>query len=401
MSDKSTGWRKYRSPGLLAGKLRERGVVGSGRILLKYVRQGLDRPTKPVRVKLWGVIDNIRFNQLNVMKSRDVLYAFYDLEVSNVSFDIIDFLALAELQRRESGCSSLHVVIVPGSDEGFRPGNSSYDTEHKRWRLRNIVVPACGLIPACQGVTICTSRQEAQALMSSLAKRVFPKGYGARHPIRNSYSFKHVVAAKARGADIPSIQATPEARRHVSDWIQKNADGRKVITVTLREASFRPDRNSDLGAWGAFIRSLDRDVYFAVVVRDIETANQPLPPELNGAKPFSDAIWNVELRAAICELSYLNMFVNTGPGELCIMNRQTRYLLFKMRPWFPSDEAFQHSFRGKGIEPGSQFVTATPFQRVVWEDDTIEVISEAFRDMCERIERSVLSTRESGALSTT
>lgn len=101
---------------------------------------------------------------------------------------------------------------------------------------------------------------------------------------------------------------------------------------------------------------------------------------------FPEASWNIELRAALYELSYLNMSVNNGSAALCIYNRRARCLTFKMLT--PSCGATSASyFRSQGIEPGSQLKHETPFQRMVWEDDRLEVIQKEFREMCDRIER--------------
>ncbi len=54
------------------------------------------------------------------MKQNDVLYAFYDLKVAPATFDIAVFLIIAEIERKNTGCNHLQVIIVPGPDDGFR-----------------------------------------------------------------------------------------------------------------------------------------------------------------------------------------------------------------------------------------------------------------------------------------
>ena len=69
------------------------------------------------------------------------LTAFYDLEVSPVSFDFAVFLVLAENFRKRLDCKTLRIVIVPGANSGFRNENSGYDIDNKKWRLQNILIP--------------------------------------------------------------------------------------------------------------------------------------------------------------------------------------------------------------------------------------------------------------------
>ena len=401
--------RWYMSPQFLSRKVREKGVIrclkaGVGIAdrqicrLLKLIQSGLVICIQPVRARFWRAFDKSRYVDRT---QPEVLYAFYDLAVSPATFDIVVFLVLAELARKEVGCASLHVVIVPGPAEGFRIGDlksyqrtgaGDHDGDYMQWRLKNILVPCCWLIPSCQQVTVCTSRKEAQAFQVSLVKHLFPKGYTVRFP-KAEYILSHIIAAASKGVVIPSIQATPQARRFVSDWIQNKAGGRKVVTITLRECSYEHARNSNLEAFGIFARSLDPAIYFLVGVRDTEAALEPLPSELEGLTLFAEASWNVELRAALYELSYLNMSVNNGPALLFLLNQRAPYLYFKIIT--PSCGATTEDYyRSIGLEPGSQLEHATPFQRLVWEDDRLEVIQKEFKEMCDRIEKVSAGTIE-------
>lgn len=376
----------YLSPRFLIGKVQEMGIAWCAHEAFRF--------TRPIRAKLWSVPDKIRYS---TKKQSDVLYAFYDLAVSPATFDIVHFLVLAELERKEVGCSSMHVVIVPGPSEGFRKGSTGtyhesgtwdYDADYMHWRLRNILVPCCWLIPSCKQLTVCTSREEAMVLEASLVTHVFPKKERntIRHPQEN-YNYSHIVASMSHGFVLPSIQPKPQACRYISNWLQANADNRKVITITLRESSYEQDRNSNLKDWAAFVRSLDSAVYFPVIIRDTESALEPIPPELNGLTIFAEIPWNLELRAALYKLSYLNMFTSGGPAILAILNHQTRYLMFKIITSSCVVSAERHLFY-IGINLGSQFKHATLLQRLVWEDDTLEVIQREFKDMCDRIESS-------------
>ena len=87
------------------------------------------------------------------------------------------------------------------------------------------------------------------------------------------------------------------------------------------------------------------------------------------------------------ELSYLNMFTNSGPATLCRLSQRGRSITFKLIT--PSGLTAKF-FRSRwGVEPGSQPRFQPPFQQLVWEDDRLEVIQEAFKEMCDRIERKM------------
>ncbi len=321
-------------------------------------------------------------------KDLHVLYAFYDFGISPVTFDIIQFLVLAEAERRKLGCDSLHVVFVPGPKDGFSPvevsvyrklGQLDCDADLMRWRLRNILIPLCWLIPSCRQLTVCSSLEEAQILEELMAKYIFPKGYMVYFP-KESYSLFQLTNAYPKGY----IQATPQAKRFVAEWIRCRSAGRKVITISMRNCPYQPERNSNVKVWGEFIRSLDPDIYYPIIVNDTWIAFKPSLPELDGLTTFPEASWNMELRVALYELGYLNLSVSCGPVYLCVFDSRTRYLVFNMlRPPKPNLARF---FRSEGIEPGSQFKHAGPFQRLVWKDDTLPVIQEEFKRMCDKID---------------
>ena len=99
---------------------------------------------------------------------------------------------------------------------------------------------------------------------------------------------------------------------------------------------------------------------------------------------FPEVSWNVELRVALYELSYLNMFTLGGPSALCMYNQWARSITFKLIASPFKEEFFRITCK---FEPGFQPEHFTPFHQLVWEDDRLEVIQEAFREMCGTIER--------------
>lgn len=321
----------------------------------------------------------------------NVLYAFYDLAIAPASFDFSTFLTSAELQRKKMGCFSLHVVLVPGPFDGFKKSGSKemngQGNENMKWRVRNVVVPCAWLLPSCQQVTVCRTREEARAIRDSLSWCVYPKDYLTRRPRKRPHAAIHAVKALRRGLEVSGFEAPPMALFYVRQWIQSRAGNRKVICVTLRESSYKELRNSSIPDWAAFAKSLNSAEYYPVLVRDIERAFEPVPPELEGLNFFPEVVWNLELRMALYELSYMNLMVNNGPMGLCMYSRKVRYLIFKMitEAYRSSSETY---FRTRvGIEAGDQWPAATAFQRFVWEEDRLDVIQKAFNEMRDRIER--------------
>jgi len=313
------------------------------------------------------------------------LTAFYDLRICPVTYDFTVFMALAEMARRRLGCEGLRVVIVPGDDDGFRKDDVSYSTANKEWRLRNIVVPSCWLFNQATSVTICNSREEATAIEATLAGPVFPLSYSTKQPV-GDFLWSSISAALACGEQLPRAQPSAEASRIVRDWLAAHAGERRPIAITLRESGHAPVRNSNVAAWRKFARTLDPKIYIPVFIPDTERAFGPASPSdgADGSLAWPAAALNLDLRLALYEQSWLNLMVTNGPGILCWLNNKSRFIMFKMLnpDWANTSQAYIASL---GLAAGSQPPFATPFQRLVWEPDTLDVIEREFAGMAERI----------------
>jgi hypothetical protein len=349
----------------------------------------------PIRRRFWMRVD---LKKYPTNKNYQTLYAFYDLSVAGITFDFITFLVLAENFRMNKNCRFLHVLIIPGLDNGVSPKDlktyqklsvdlKNATNNYLEWRLRNIVVPACWLVPSCKGITVFTTRDEALAFEISFVEYRFPEIYSVRYPIGYK-NFKDIIILAKQGAIIPSIAATPQSVQFIKEWLEINTGTRKTIVITFRESTYEVDRNSNLNEWGKFIQNLDTSEFCPIIVRDTETAFEPLSREFEKAIQFPEVCFNVELRTALYESCYINMTINCGPLNLCLLNKKIRYIAFKLI--MPTCGATtKEYYQSLGIEPGTQPEICGPFQKWVWEDDTFEVLYREFHEMVEKIDNSV------------
>jgi hypothetical protein len=158
-----------------------------------------------------------------------------------------------------------------------------------------------------------------------------------------------------------------------------------LVAITLRRYFYMPARNSNLPAWVAFARGLDASRYCPVFVPDTNDTIEGLPKELRDFVVFPEAAWNVPLRIALYERAFVNLGVNNGPMGLAWLNARVCYATLKIETADvpQSSLGFIRSF---GFEPGKSLPFATPLQEWVWEDDTEEAITNAFRRLTQRIE---------------
>jgi hypothetical protein len=310
----------------------------------------------------------------------EVLYAFYDLGVAPITFDFLWFLVGAELERQRCGCTSIHAVIVPGPRAGVRKEDpeleNRLDPITRGARINAILTPACALLPSLSGVTVASSRAQADQLVALAGAAVFPARYepsfpcypGPQEPLR---------VAREEGARIAVLRATATDLRAVDAWLAAYRVGPRLVTITLRSYDYAPARNSNIAAWAGFAHSLDPARFSVVFVPDTAQCIGGLPTELRDFVVFGEAAMVVGLRMALYQRAFLNLGVNTGPMGLCWLNDQTRYLTFKILTGAVANTTPEY-MEFLGFETGKSLPCAAPWQKWVWENDDLAVIEREF-----------------------
>jgi tetratricopeptide (TPR) repeat protein len=315
------------------------------------------------------------------------LLAIYDLAVSPTSYDFTTFLALADLERRRADATAMHVIFVPAAGEGFW-SNEALDVDQKRWRIRNMLVPLCWLWPSCHGVTVLTERDDAKRWLGRIRGPIFPVGYRLDRPVVEAFLWAAATAEYVCGENLPPWTAPAQAQAFVQQWLGARALGKRVVAITLREARYHSEINSNIAAWAAFARSLDPRRYLPVIIRDTEASFDQTPKDLEGLTIFPEAALNVELRAALYEQSFIGLSVGTGPMQLQWLNPSCRFIVFRLV--VPENVRSQPTpLRAMGLEVGGQLTTPGRFHRLVWEDDRLDVIRREFERMVAEIDGAV------------
>ena len=320
----------------------------------------------------------------------DTLYAFYDLGVAPITFDFLWFLVGADIARRSAQLAKVHVVIVPGPSNGFRDENPAYDAaidvETRQARVSNVLIPACTLLPSMSGVTLASSRDQAGELATIAGERIFPTSYSPAMP-RYEGTRSCLEFARVTGGEIAVLRSTAYSRLMVERWLETRAGARRVVTITLRQYAYLPERNSDLAAWAGFARAVAARGYFPVVIPDTEQILAENQQPLQGLELYHEAAWNLGLRMALYERAYMNLGVNNGPLGLCWLNAKTRYLTFKILAG-NAPQVTKEYMEYLGFPIGESLPFATPFQRWIWQPDDEATITREFDLMAARIDNA-------------
>jgi hypothetical protein len=382
----------FRRLALVPGKIRAQGFVWFGRRLCEIAASFMRGDT------LRAEIQKIRVSVLRIVTLRvrefrrnntDVLHVFYDLDLYPISYDVGYFIIWADLERRRRELAQLHMVFVPVHDEEVRKFPAGYseivDQQSRQWRFRNIVMPITALLRSSQGITVCSSRAQADAIILSTKNHFPERQLLAQRQPGLSAMYRDIVSTLTLGSDYAGLQSTTQGLRYIDNWISQYAHGRRLIVITLRQYRVDPQRNNDLDAWISFARELDSTIYAPVFVPDTDHAYDDSRARLTDFLILDAAAWSLEIRMALYQRAYLNMTVNTGPATLCVLSSACRYLMFKIT--VPDVHlASERVLLEYGFQPGQDPPFTTPFQKWVWEPDQLPVIRREFDAMCRVIE---------------
>jgi len=315
--------------------------------------------------------------------SDDCLQFVYDLSVAPLTFDFATHLAAAEVERRLRGLAAMNVIfLIDRLREESPDYDAAVDRAARLWRLGQVLLPMLTFLPSVRGYAVCATRQQAEPLLTTDPALLYPRDYRTFLPRQPD---NRVIHEHARNgvAIWPLFRASDRARLLVSEFLDREAKGRRPIVITLRNYAYTPQRNSRNEDWLAFADSLDRSVYAPIFVHDSETVMQPAPADFSRHITCEAASLNLEIRMALYEAAWLNMALMAGPTELCWYNQQARYLLFI--PVGPAAVQEQALLRN-GHRVGFDLDFAKPYQRLVWEADELPTLTREFLAMDARLD---------------
>lgn len=310
------------------------------------------------------------------------VYAVYDLAVSPITFDVLQFLQCAEMYRRMIKFARLNVVFVLGPNRQFRratPKDEAVEIADKYWRLRHIHMEAAWLLKSCSGVNVFVDRGEAQRLLANLADiQVFPPKYKLGDP---KWMFMVVqVLNMYRRTNISPIvfEASEAAVKSVDRWIERNGLTKPIVSLTLRHSIYESDRNASIPDWLAFARTLSDRGYDPVFVPDTDQALVARPDDYQTEFPhYWPGPVNMELRAALYRRAHICMSDNGAAAFIHHWMPDCHSIIFQPPSKIPG--VFRRTQEGQagiervlGIKAGEQLPYCSPTQRLAWVDDSYE-----------------------------
>jgi hypothetical protein len=379
----------------IAARLRAHGPGYIVLLLRTEITQPRLRVTPHIRTALIRILQLLRRRvSRKDAWTEDCLQFFYDFSISPITFDFASYLAAAEVERRLRRLGGINVIFVMGGHDGVREETSEYDaavnSEARRSRIRQILLPMLAFLPTIRGFVVCDTREQADSLISAEPGHIYPADYRVFLPRQPD---KSVIHQHSRGGVPiwPMFRATEHGCRLIAEFLEREAKGRRPIVITLRNYDHAPERNSRNEDWLAFADSLDLTIYAPIFIHDSESVMRFPPVDFSRHIACEAASVNLEIRMALYEAAWLNMALMHGPTELCWYNERARYLLFiSVGTGAVQSEA---SLIRNGHRVGADLDFATSHQRIVWHADEFAVLRSEFRRMEADLDRTTSASK--------
>lgn len=265
--------------------------------------------------------------------NESILVCYYDLRCSPPTYDFVSFLLASEMARIDGKRDLIKLFVVPGPIGGFRSDGLPPFTILEREKMRdNIVMPMTNLLSSC-----CSSK-----LMPDRTKPLI-NSFGYE---QSKYGLKFLFASALRG--IYPLKYHKEVKKE------------DYITITLRESSYWPTRNSNIDQWMIVAEKLGKRTIF---VRDTAKAFESLP----GFETSPKASVDVLERAKLYSGASLNLFTNNGPAWMCLFMGLPCAIFKLTSPNAPctNDSYLSHH----GFRRGATWPNLRPNQHVSWNSD--------------------------------
>mgnify|MGYP000052991523 CR=1 FL=1 len=306
------------------------------------------------------------------------LRAFYDLSLCPVTFDIANFLVLAEIARLEMNCKHMRIIIIPAPGHGFRD-LSVHSAPHSAHRIMSIVVPAIQSLPSCSGISLLSDRKSAENLIPKNSEPVFPYDYTLDKPTK-FYTWKNTWEKINQNHDIQSLKAPIESCQQVNSWLSdRNLETKDLAVITLREANYQQSRNNNIREWGKFCSYLSRNGYQPLIIRDFDKTYDDLPSEIEAFPTCDIPNWNLSFRVALYERAKVAFFVNNGPWVFGLFNKNVDFLASKIIT--ESVHVTSTKFRIEmGDVVGKNYSFLNERQKLLWKNDNCTSLIHCFEE---------------------
>ena len=350
---------------------------------MRKLKNIIDFISLALRTKLIELINKKSRLENNKLLSNNEknIYGFLDLSNFRSTYDIIGFLIYCKIKSYNKNFTLIiiknknkDITINPSKENNFI-GDKSVDL-----RTDNIVKPCLELVEDFDFKLIIAERNEINKYLCLDSEQKIPSSSSLDKIIDWDSYYIYINDYFKKNKTIPSLKSPEYAYKLVDLYKKKNNINKKIVTITLRDSSYSPLRNSNVENWKKVYKYLEDNNYYPIILDDNENfLAQSSKNNLSEFNQYYFANVDPRIRLALYEKSYFNLSVNHGPSQLLIYSNNCNFLIFKH---YVNDEVSPASLLNikkiVGLNKGEQYPFFSKYQKVVWEteDDADLIIKE-------------------------
>jgi hypothetical protein len=347
--------------------------------IARYFKAHLLHPKNPA-AKLIAAIVVSRKNRLDfIAANKHGLLMCYDLALCPDTFDFAEYIAQAEIIRRNNGLEYIDVLLVHYGKGAIIPEAdvfSDYFLDSQRvFKVHEVLFGICRLLPSVRNIFF-VNRDNAVPIVQTYSN-LYPDDY---HPYRGRRPSFFIPESPE--AFFPMFQAPENARKLIREYLER-FQGKKIITITLREHPYVPSRNSNIEEWVRFARALGDD-YLPIFIPDAYTYSSPFRDKIREFEVLDTACWNLPIRAAVYEAAWMNLAMVSGPILISLYSEKANTLFFYNVEAYPKD-FWEHIQEVYGDEVNEKRPYLRYNNHYVYKADTFENIVAEFEKLSSQI----------------
>lgn len=328
----------------------------------------------------------------NFQADKNKIYAFLDLNNFRSTFDIVGFLLYCKIK---SFNKKLTLIIIENKTQevSINPAkekNFIGDIDSVKLRTDNIVKTCLEIVEDFKPKKIFISdRNEANKYLSLESEQKIPSFAEIDKVIDWDKYYIYINEHYLKYNSRPTLKSPKHYNELIKLFIKKNKIVKKIVTITLRDSSYFPLRNSTIQSWKEVYKYLEKNNFHPIILDDIENLSiQSKKNNLTGFNQYNFANIDQRLRLALYEESFFNLSVNHGPSQLLIYSKYCNFLIFKHYVEDPQSPASLEAIEKiVGLKKHEQYPFFNKYQKLVWNtEDTSDLIIKNFNKITKDLE---------------
>lgn len=319
-----------------------------------------------IKKKLFILETFTKYKKSQFLNKKDI-YAFIDTQTTRPNFDIIAYLVYLKTLEIINKVK-INIIILPDNDASVI--NLSYQKEKfkgnffKGLRHNNITMKCLHLIENFKpNIFYLSNRAEAENVYSLPNNKKIPNKVNRYGAIQPENYYKQLIEIYKKKKIIAKVVAQKSYIDLVKEYFKKKKIKiNKVITITIRNSSYRKFRNAKNDEWIKVYNYLKKKGYYPIFVNDFEKSCFDENPMKN-LNTYTYANLDIDTRLALYELALLNISTGLGSGLLLQFSKNCRFIDFCI--YTAETDKITKEMAGYNISKSEHFPWYSEFQKFI------------------------------------